>query len=131
MVFGHVYENRAETERLERLEKKLVPYEHNLAQKDLPSRVSNLWNILKVANTMNSTPIIASAPPRPVPSQDADASPTQSSGHKSWLHGLGKMMNSPADSGPGLTQMGFPGARIGGTPVLPGTPNQAGSTWGF
>ena len=134
MVFGHIYDNRAEAERLERLEKKLVPYEHNLAQKDVTSRVNNLWNILKVANTMNSTPIsrqnnlIAAAPPRSLPSQVADASGQSS--HKSWLHGLGKLMNGPDDS-PGLTQMGFPGARMSGTPNLPGTPAQSGGTWGF
>jgi hypothetical protein len=139
MVFGHVYENRPDMERMERLEKKLVPYEHNLAQKDLPYRVNNVWNILKVANTMNSTPIsrqtdnlIASAPPRTVPGQDvADTSSAQPSSHKSWLHGLGKYMSGSGDNSPGLTQLGFPGTMMQGAHALPGTPAQQGATWGF
>jgi len=141
MVFGHAYDSRSEAERLERLEKKLVPYEHNNAQKDVTTRVNSLWNILKVANTMNGAPLstrnndlIATNPPQTQPNQriagDDSAGNAQSNGHKSWLHGLGKYLGSDSNS-PGLTQMGFPGASMPGTPYLPGTPRQTGATWGF
>jgi hypothetical protein len=139
MVFGHVYPNRPEEERLERLEKKLVPYEHNLAQKDLPARVNNIWNILKLANTMNSTPItkqshdlIAANPPRQVPSQDADVSQDSSTqyqtqgqtanSHKSWLHGLGKYLDSSNNSP-------LPFGGMYGAPQVPGASNRVGGFW--
>lgn len=71
-VYGHNYATRPVQDRLERLEKRLVPYMHNLAQKDVTNRVNNLWNILNVANTFNSAPtaahpanapVVAAAPP--------------------------------------------------------------------
>ncbi len=107
-VYGHNYATRSAQDRLERLEKRLVPYQHNLAQKDVTSRVNNLWNILNVANTFNSAPtaahpanapVVASAPPA-IQTPHTISAPSQSTltqataAHHSWLHQLGKSLGS-------------------------------------
>ncbi len=99
---------RPAQDRLERLEKRLVPYQHNLAQKDVTSRVNNLWNILNVANTFKNAPtaahpanapVVASAPTA-TESAHTISPPTQSTltqatvAHHSWLHQLGKSLGS-------------------------------------
>lgn len=116
-VYGHNYATRSVQDRLERLEKRLVPYQHNLAQKDVTYRVNNIWNILSMANTFNSAPtaahpdntsLVASAPPpvvRPISAQSAastslPSSPAQAASgqstatHHSWLHQLGKSLGT-------------------------------------
>lgn len=113
-VYGHNYALRSAQDRLERLEKRLVPYQHNLAQKDVTYRVNNLWNILNVANTLNSAPTaahpantqaVATAPIAQSANTAAASSstlraPSQSTltqattAHHSWLHQLGKSLGS-------------------------------------
>ncbi|MBI2810955.1 MAG: hypothetical protein HYX67_09025 [Candidatus Melainabacteria bacterium] len=111
-VYGHNYATRPAQDRLARLEKRLVPYQHNLAQKDVTSRVNNLWNILNVANTFKNVPtaahpanapVVATAPaPTPTPTESAHtvSAPSQSTltqataTHHSWLHQLGKSLGS-------------------------------------
>jgi hypothetical protein len=58
-VFGQSYTNRPLADRVSRLEKKMVPYEHNLGSNDLPTRVDHLWTILSVAHTLQSSPTAA------------------------------------------------------------------------
>ncbi len=111
-VYGHNYATRPAQDRLERLEKRLVPYEHNLAQKDVTNRVNNLWNLLNVANTFKNAPtaahpanapVIASAPPSTttttsIPHTISAPSPSTltqaTAAHHSWLHQLGKSLGS-------------------------------------
>ena len=52
-VFGHEHIGKPLAERVAKLEKKLVPYEHD-ASRDIPSRIDHLWTMLDAANTMNS-----------------------------------------------------------------------------
>jgi hypothetical protein len=54
-VFGHEHVGKPLAERVERLEKKLVPYEHN-GDKDIATRVDHLWTMLNAANTNNTSP---------------------------------------------------------------------------
>ncbi|HEY9733649.1 MAG TPA: hypothetical protein V6C89_17140 [Drouetiella sp.] len=119
-VYGHNYATKPVQDRLERLEKRLVPYQHNLAQKDVTYRVNNIWNILSVANTFNSAPTaahpantaaaaaaahpastVATAPTSTnaitAPSQATLARATEA--HHSWLHQLGKSLGSANVSG--------------------------------
>ncbi|MBS2002971.1 MAG: hypothetical protein JST44_15775 [Cyanobacteria bacterium SZAS LIN-5] len=116
-VYGHNYATRPVQDRLERLEKRLVPYQHNLAQKDVTYRVNNIWNILSVANTFNSAPtaahpdntaLVASAPApavrpisaQPVVTRSTASTPSQASSapstatHHSWLHQIGKSLGA-------------------------------------
>ncbi|PWT94268.1 MAG: hypothetical protein C5B53_13525 [Candidatus Melainabacteria bacterium] len=109
-VFGRAFPNRPLEERVQRLEKKLVPYEHNLAKNNLPTRVDHLWSILSAANNLNDSPsnnsIIGANLPNqtvnPVNSQAASSSSAsdqtqiaQTNGqHQSWLHRLGKFVAS-------------------------------------
>ncbi len=109
-VYGHNYATRPAQDRLDRLEKRIVPYQHNLAQKDVTFRVNNLWNILSVANTFNSAPtaahpanvpVVATAPPATATHAPLTIStPSQSTlnqatnAHHSWLHQLGKSLGS-------------------------------------
>ena len=58
-VFGQSYSNRPLADRVSRLEKKMIPYEHNLGSNDLPTRVDHLWTILSVAHTLQSSPTAA------------------------------------------------------------------------
>jgi hypothetical protein len=55
-VFGHEHAGKPIAERVAKLEKKLVPYEHN-EDKDIATRVDHLWTMLNAANTMNKSPI--------------------------------------------------------------------------
>lgn len=48
-VNGKVTKGSLES-RAQHLEKKLVPYEHNLASMDIEKRVGNLWTIVAKAN---------------------------------------------------------------------------------
>ena len=113
-TYGHNYATRPVQDRLARLEKRLVPYQHNLAAKDVPTRVNNLWSILSVANTLQSSPTAAhqgnmlaaagflrlplrlelpAAAPALVPHHrrySASRNPT----HHSWLHQMGKTIAS-------------------------------------
>ncbi len=136
-IYGHNYATRPAQDRLERLEKRLVPYQHNLAQKDVTYRVNNLWNILNVANTLKNAPTAAHPSNTPViaaatqPSENTDHSvgaPSQSTlrqatdAHHSWLHQLGKSLGStnvssgaanvpgtyPPDMGPKPGHLWFP-----------------------
>jgi hypothetical protein len=54
-VFGHEHVGKPIAERVEKLEKKLVPYEHN-NDKDIATRVDHLWTMLNAANTNNTSP---------------------------------------------------------------------------
>lgn len=49
-VFGVERNDRPPQERVQRLEKKLVPYEHHETDPDLPKRIDHLWSILAAAN---------------------------------------------------------------------------------
>ncbi len=113
LVFGHAYTSRPQSERLTHLEKKLVPYEHNLAQKDDQTRVNNLWNILKLANTMNgprTTPgyqdVLAANSTKAAGgsnnSNSDNASVEKPSGTAhSWLHDLGKAVGADSSQSGG------------------------------
>jgi hypothetical protein len=50
-VFGKEQPKKPIEQRVALLEKKLVPYEHNNANKDLGKRVDHLWSILSAANS--------------------------------------------------------------------------------
>jgi hypothetical protein len=111
-VFGRSFPNRPLEERVQRLEKKLIPYEHNLAKNNLPTRVDHLWSILSAANNLNSpsdatsNSVIGAKPlsqmSNPLNSQAAASSASadqtqlaQASGQRqSWLHKLGKFVAS-------------------------------------
>ncbi len=49
-IFGREFTNRPVEERLEKLEKKLVPYEHHTANDDAARRVDHLWSLLAESN---------------------------------------------------------------------------------
>jgi hypothetical protein len=53
-VFGKESPKKPIEQRVAVLEKKLVPYEHDNASKDLGKRVDHLWSILQAANTQPS-----------------------------------------------------------------------------
>jgi hypothetical protein len=57
-VFGHEHFGKPLAERVARLEKKLVPYEHH-TDKDLPTRVDHLWTMLAAANAGERSPVAA------------------------------------------------------------------------
>jgi hypothetical protein len=63
MVLGKEHAELQITERVEHLEKKLVPWEHNNAGKDLSARVDHLWSILAVANKPSTKAVAASQGP--------------------------------------------------------------------
>jgi hypothetical protein len=108
-VFGQSYSNRPLADRVSRLEKKMVPYEHNLGSNDLPTRVDHLWTILSVAHTLQNSPTAANqsnmmaanqqAPPdynygagtnnAQYPNNNTASAPA--SPQHSWLHKLGKV----------------------------------------
>jgi hypothetical protein len=118
-TYGHNYATRPVQDRLARLEKRLVPYEHNLTAKDVPTRVNNLWSILSVANTLKNSPtaahqgnMLASNVPSMGPSTFSGNGANQSSGGPppqifnkansaphSWLHQMGKTMGSSSTDG--------------------------------
>ncbi len=148
-VYGHNYVNRPLQDRLARLEKRLVPYEHNLAQKDVATRVNNLWSILSVANTLKNAPtaahpanmIASSTVPQEGP-QSGNASGVASSAsspapvsqtnttHHSWLHKLGQVLDSPegaqfSDNNPGFTQ----GSAVAPGLFPPGMAPRNGTFW--
>jgi hypothetical protein len=123
-VFGHSYPNRPLEERVHRLEKKMIPYDHNEANKNLPSRVDHLWRILSAANNLNDSPsttqnrdsTIGANQRNAISSRQnvgdnqtngaaetAGSQPTDgNSGHQSWLHKMSKLITSsqatPGDS---------------------------------
>jgi hypothetical protein len=49
-IFGHPEKNPKMKVRVERLEKKLVPYEHHKGDGDLEKRVDHLWSVLEAGN---------------------------------------------------------------------------------
>jgi hypothetical protein len=49
-VFGHSAPHATVEDRVQRLEKKLVPYEHHDSSQDLAKRVDHLWSMLSAAN---------------------------------------------------------------------------------
>jgi hypothetical protein len=49
-VFGHGLPHATVEDRVQRLEKKLVPYEHHDSSQDLAKRVDHLWSMLSAAN---------------------------------------------------------------------------------
>jgi len=49
-VFGSEHANLPIAERVQHLEKKLVPYEHHAGDQDLAVRVDHLWSMLSAAN---------------------------------------------------------------------------------
>jgi hypothetical protein len=55
-VFGREYTKSPTEERLQRLEKKLVPYEHHAANEDVARRVDRLWELLARANGQSKKP---------------------------------------------------------------------------
>lgn len=52
-VFGSEHANLPIAERVQHLEKKLVPYEHHKGDEDLTARVDHLWSILSAANKVD------------------------------------------------------------------------------
>jgi TolA-binding protein len=131
-VFNHIFSSRDMQERVARLEKKLVPYEKNDAQKSLDSRITHLWTILSVANTMNKSPVLgsqnnllASNPPSNVPRPAGnEADPSQQGGpqKQSWFRNMARSMGAyterqPYGSDPLMTPNGAGGY---GTPNGPG-----------
>ncbi|HEY9717494.1 MAG TPA: hypothetical protein V6C69_08495 [Trichormus sp.] len=52
-VFGSEHGNQPIAERVQHLEKKLVPYEHHKGDDDLNARVDHLWSILSAANKVD------------------------------------------------------------------------------
>jgi hypothetical protein len=107
-VFGQSYSNRPLADRVSRLEKKMIPYEHNLGSNDLPTRVDHLWTILSVAHTLQNSPTAANQTNMMAANQQAPAynygSGTNNSQYPnsnttsapatpqhSWLHKLGKV----------------------------------------
>ncbi len=50
-VWGRSYEGQPSEERLQRLEKKLIPYLHNTASQGMEQRVNRLWSTLEAANS--------------------------------------------------------------------------------
>lgn len=95
IVFGRTYDNRPLEERVERLDKKLIPYEHDVSKKPLPTRVDELWSILSAANSSKNSPL--SANPASVNDRDGSnnqANTGQSRQSQSWLHQMGKGLNS-------------------------------------
>ncbi len=115
-TYGHNYATRPVGDRLARLEKRLVPYEHNLTAKDVPTRVDNLWSILSVANTLKNSPtaahqgnMIASNVPDVRPSTFSNGSQTNAgpppqifnkpnAAPHSWLHQMGKSIDTTSSS---------------------------------
>ena len=111
-VFGHSYANRPLAERVLRLEKKMIPYEHDLGNQDLPARVDHLWTIMSVAQTLKSSPTAANpsnmmAANEQSPSvynnnsgaanaqyQASNTASNQSQPHHSWLHKLGTVLET-------------------------------------
>ena len=55
-IFGCTQGSRPMKQRVQRLEKKLVPYEHHEANEDLNARVDHLWSILSTANKQPEKP---------------------------------------------------------------------------
>jgi hypothetical protein len=116
VMFGRQYDSRPLIERVQHLEKRLVPYEHDLDKKDLASRVDNLWSILKAANPDRSGSLAANGAdsyisanlpsasyggrPAPSPSVTPNQPANQDqSAHHSWLHSLGKAIDSGQTGG--------------------------------
>jgi hypothetical protein len=121
LVFGH-QSGHPLAVRVQKLEKKLVPYDHSLPQKDLASQVDHLWTMLKMANTMNNTPIANQAGGQDAVDNSgkiADASAATPPASHSWLHKLAKSAEGTgANSGAyGDSGMAFPAP---GIPYVPG-----------
>lgn len=141
-VFGRSFPDRPLNERVQRLEKRMVPYEHNLDKKSLPSRVDQLWSILSAANNLNSSPLApnnrnnviganpagqgsakatdgetdASDAKSQDASQDDSNDPSQNAGgRKSWLHKLSKALGAGAVNGTNPTSGNalYPGSNYG------------------
>ncbi len=55
-IFGKAQKNLPMKVRVERLEKKLVRYEHHKPDEDLNERVNHLWSILAAANKSSEKP---------------------------------------------------------------------------
>jgi TolA-binding protein len=133
-MFNHIYSSRDMQERVARLEKKLIPYEKNLDKKSLDSRITHLWTILTVANTMNKSPVLGSQnnnllaanPPTNVPrtaEDDAQAANTQQK--HSWLRNMARSMGAntmsqPYGSDPLMQPNGMGGYGAPGSPAGPG-----------
>jgi hypothetical protein len=140
-VFGRSFPDRPLNERVQRLEKRMVPYEHNLDKKSLPNRVDQLWSILSAANNLNSSPLapnnrnnVIGANPAGQSNAKATADETDSSddeaqddskdarqqnqeagGRKSWLHKLSKALGAGAVNGTNTTNGNaiYPGSNYG------------------
>lgn len=63
MVLGKEHAELPMPERVEHLEKKLVPWEHNNAGKEMTARVDHLWSILSAANKPSTKAVAASQGP--------------------------------------------------------------------
>jgi hypothetical protein len=124
-VFGHDYASRSLKDRVERLEKKIIPYKHDQESQSLPVRVDQLWSILGVANSLKSAPFAANP-------QNADFSQasygytnTQLANnqlpqtvaqkpHHSWLHKVGHVLGTAAIMAASSGMMGMGGMGYGG-----------------
>lgn len=124
-VFGHDYANRSLNDRVERLEKKIIPYKHGQESQSLPVRVDQLWSILSVANTLKSAPFAANP-------QNADFSQASygytntqlennqrpqtvaQKPHHSWLHKVGHVLGTAALMAASSGMMGYGGMGYGG-----------------
>ena len=126
-VFGHDYANRSLKDRVERLEKKVIPYKHGQESQSLPMRVDQLWSILSVANTLKSSPIAAN--PQNADFSQASYGYTNSQmennqqpqtvaqkPHHSWLHKVGHVLGTAAMMAASSGMMGMGG--MGGMGIL-------------
>jgi hypothetical protein len=62
-VFGKEHSELPLGERVQHVEKKLVPYEHHDAAQDLTLRVDHLWSILAAANKPSTKSVAAAQGP--------------------------------------------------------------------
>jgi len=131
-VFGHDYASRPLKDRVERLEKKIIPYKHGQESQSLPVRVDQLWSILSVANTLKSAPLAANPNNAKFSPGSYGYSNTQYENnlspqavaqkpHHSWLHKVGHVLETAAIvaasssmGGMGYGGMGYGGMGYGG-----------------
>ena len=113
-VFGHENEHHSLQDRVEKLEKKVIPYKHGQESQSLPIRVDQLWSILNVANTLNSSPIAAN--PSNANFDQSNYSPQSKAlkPHHSWLHAVGKVLETAAMTAASSGMMGMGGYPYGG-----------------
>jgi hypothetical protein len=124
-VFGHDYANRSLKDRVERLEKKIIPYKHGQESQSLPVRVDQLWSILSVANTLKSAPVAANPNNANFSQANYGYSNSQFENNQaaqtvaqkpkhSWLHKVGHVLGTAAMMAASSGMMGYGGMGYGG-----------------